>query len=161
MKIAVCSSEAPPYGAAHEDGIIAQALAILHARIKRGPVMDSPQVVRQFLICHAAKSPHTEVFAVMFLDNQNALIECRDMFSGTLAACNVYPREVVRAALELHASAVILSHNHPSGTTDPSRADKALTNRIRDALDLVDVRTLDHIITSGGNSASMAELGLM
>ncbi len=147
--------------ARREDGIIAQALAILRRRINQGPLIDNPKVVRDFLTCHAAKSPDAELFTVMFLDSQHRLIECRDMFNGTLSQCSVYPRELARAALELNASAVILGHNHPSGSVDPSRADQDLTRRIKQVLELVDVRTLDHIITAGGESKSMAEIGLM
>lgn len=160
----VFSTDAPTYVAstgAGGDAIIAQALAILRARVELGVEMTNPQLVRDYLACHAAKSPHAEVFSVMFLDSQNRMIECRDMFTGTLNQCSVYPRELVRAALELHASAVILSHNHPSGNTNPSRADELLTRQLKTALALVDVRVLDHIITASGNSLSMAEVGLM
>lgn len=124
-------------------------------------LFDAAQAVRDYLTCHAAKSPDAEVFTVMFLDSQNRLIECRDMFNGTLSQCSVYPRELARAAIELNASAVILSHNHPSGSATPSRADQDLTRRIKQVLELVDVRTLDHIITAGGESQSMSEIGLM
>ena len=161
MRAVVSRIEPADCAARREDGIIAQALAILHRRIKQGPLMDSPKTVRDYLTCHAAKSPDAELFTVMFLDSQHQLIECRDMFNGTLSQCSVYLRELARAALELNASAVILSHNHPSGSAAPSRADQDLTRRIKQVLELVDVRTLDHIITAGGESQSMSEIGLM
>lgn len=151
------SIEAPAYGAGHteEDDIITRALDILTARIKQGPAMNSPDTVRQYLTVKASKHEAREVFGVMFLDSQNCLIEYREMFFGTLNQTSVYPREVARAALELKAAACILSHNHPS------RADEMLTTTLKTALALVDVRVLDHVITGGGKSVSMAERGLI
>lgn len=164
MTTAVHSIDAPAYAvtpASDDDSIIARALAILDARIKAGPVMDSPRAVREYLIVQAAKHDAREVFSVLFLDAQNRLIEFKELFTGTLTQTSVYPREVVREALRLNAAAVILSHNHPSGETRPSRADEVLTSTLKTALAMVDVRVLDHIITAGGASASMAEIGLM
>lgn len=161
---AVHSIDAPAYTvapASDEDSIIARALAILAARIKAGPIMDSPRVVREYLTVQAARHDAREVFGVMFLDAQNRVIEFKELFAGTLAQTSVYPREVVREALRLNAAAVILSHNHPSGETRPSRADEVLTSTLKTALALVDVRVLDHIITAGGESLSMAEKGLI
>lgn len=155
--------EAPTYGAdrTEDDSIIARAMAILAARIKQGPAMHSPDTVRQYLTVKAAKHEAREVFGVMFLDSQNHLIEYREMFFGTLNQTSVYPREVARAALELKAAACILSHNHPSGDTTPSRADEVLTTTLKNTLALIDVRVLDHVITGGGKSLSMAEQGLI
>lgn len=164
MTTAAHSIDAPAYAvtpASDDDSIIARALAILDARIKAGPVMDSPRAVREYLIVQAAKHDAREVFSVLFLDAQNRLIEFKELFTGTLTQTSVYPREVVREALRLNAAAVILSHNHPSGETRPSRADEVLTSTLKTALAMVDVRVLDHIITAGGASASMAEIGLM
>ena len=144
-----------------DDSIIVRALAILAARIKAGPLMDSPRAVREYLTVQAAKHDGREVFSVLFLDAQNRVIEFKELFTGTLTQTSVYPREVVREALRLNAAAVILSHNHPSGSTQPSRADEQLTSTLKSALALVDVRVLDHIITAGGASASMAEMGLI
>ena len=144
-----------------DDGIIARALAILADRIKSGPLMDSPRAVREYLTVQAAKHDGREVFSVLFLDAQNRAIEFRELFYGTLTQTSVYPREVVRAALALNAAAVILTHNHPSGVATPSRADEVLTSTLKSALALVDVRVLDHIITAGGGSLSMAEKGLI
>jgi DNA repair protein RadC len=101
------------------------------------------------------------VFAVLFLDSQNRLIALEELFRGTLTQTSVYPREVVLRALHHHAAAVVLAHNHPSGTALPSRADEALTQSLKAALALVDVRVLDHFIVTRDNAASMAELGLI
>ena len=160
---AVHSVEAAAYlaGPTEDDSIIARALAILVARIKAGPLLDSPKVVREYLAVQAAKHHGREVFSVLFLDAQHRVIEFRELFFGTLTQTSVYPREVVRAALELHAAALILTHNHPSGAVTPSRADELLTSTLKSALALVDVRVLDHIITAGGESLSMAEHGLI
>lgn len=144
-----------------EDAILDAALAILKGRMRQpGAAMDKPGTVKDFMCLTHAGLQH-EVFTVMFLDSQHRMIECREMFQGTLGQTSVYPREVVRAALELHAAAVILSHNHPSGSVAPSRADEVLTQTLRSALSLVDVRVLDHIIVSGTNALSMAERGLI
>ena len=158
------SIDAPAYIVEHksdEDGIIARALAILSARIKAGPLMDSPRTVREYLTMQAAKHDAREVFGALFLDAQNRFIEFQELFSGTLTQTSVYPREVVRAALRLNAAAVILTHNHPSGCAQPSRADEVLTSTLKTALSVVDVRVLDHVITAGGGSYSMAEMGLI
>lgn len=161
---AVHSIDAPVYmvtPAGDEDSIIDTALAILASRVRIGPVMDNARAVRAFMAVKAARHADREVFSVMFLDSQHRLIEFREMFQGTLAQTTVYPREVARAALQLNASAVILTHNHPSGSTHPSRADEQLTTQLKTALRLLDIAVIDHIITGGGTSLSMAELGLM
>lgn len=123
-------------------------------------VFGSPDAVKQFLQLHLARVPH-EVFAVMFLDAQNRLIEMEVMFRGTLTQTSVYPREIVKRALRHESAAVVLAHNHPSGTVQPSRADEALTATLKQALALVDVRVLDHVIVAPGNACSMAEKGLI
>ncbi len=101
-----------------------------------------------------------EVFSVAFLDNKHHLIECREMFHGTIDAGPVYPREIVRACIETYACAVVLAHNHPSGDTTPSEADRRVTAKVTDALSLIDVRVLDHIVV-GADAVSMKELGLI
>jgi DNA repair protein RadC len=106
------------------------------------------------------KLPHEE-FAVLFLDAQHRLITMKPLFRGTLTQTSVYPREVVREALGCHAAAAIAAHNHPSGVTEPSRADEHLTRALREALALVDVRLLDHVIVGQGRSFSFAEAGLL
>lgn len=127
------------------------------------PMMDSPKAVREYLVMkNASKADQfVERFSVLFLNSQNQVICLEEMFAGSLTQTSVYPREVVRAALRHNAAACILSHNHPSGAPQPSRADEALTNTLKAALALVDVRVLDHIIVAGAKSVSMAEMGLV
>jgi DNA repair protein RadC len=102
-----------------------------------------------------------EVFAAIFLDAQNRIIEYTELFRGTLTQTSVYPREVVKTALRLNAAAAIFAHNHPSGVPEPSRADEHLTKVLKDALALVDVRVLDHIVVAGGATVSFAQRGLL
>lgn len=157
------SIDAPVYlvGGHHDDDIIARALGILARRVASGPALGSPSLVREYLILEAAKHDGYEAFGVLFLDSQSTVIEFREMFRGTLSHTSVHPREVARAALQLNAAAVILTHNHPSGSLEPSRADELLTQTLKSSLSLVDVRVLDHIITAAGSSLSMAERGLI
>ncbi|MFH0130269.1 DNA repair protein RadC [Variovorax sp. VaC1] len=129
-------------------------------KLRQRTVFDSPEAVKQYLQLHIGSRPH-EVFAVVFLDVQHRLIALEEMFRGTLTQTSVYPREVVTRALHHQAAAVVLSHNHPSGSIEPSRADESLTQTLRAALGLVDVRVLDHIIVGPGQSFSMAERGLL
>lgn len=146
---------------ARERAVIDAALAILRARLQRpGACITSPGAARDALLLHLGRREH-ECFAVLFVNAQHALIAFEEMFRGTLTQTSVYPREIVKAALRHNAAAVILAHNHPSGLPEPSAADKALTERISDALDLVDVRTLDHLIVAGDRVASFVELGLI
>jgi DNA repair protein RadC len=144
-----------------EDAIIAQALAILDKRIRVvGDAMDSPQAVRNYLRLRLSGLEH-EVFCIMFLDNQHRVIGFEEMFRGTLNQASVYPREVVKAALIHNAAAVLLAHNHPSGMAEPSRADQSLTDALKGALALVDVRVLDHFVVAGVEVLSFAERGLI
>jgi DNA repair protein RadC len=122
--------------------------------------MTSPDAVRDFLR-YALAPESVEVFVVLFLDSQHRLIAADEIARGTLAQTSVYPREVVKAALAHDAAAVVLAHNHPSGVAEPSRADELLTRSLRDALALVDVRTLDHFIVAGPAVTSFAERGLI
>src|SRR4051812_35436946 len=123
-------------------------------------VFGSPGAVKQYLQLHLSGKPH-EVFAVLFLDAQNRLVAMEELFRGTLTQTSVYPREVVQQALAHGAAAVVLAHNHPSGTVQPSRADEALTLTLKAALALVDVRVIDHVIVAPGDALSMAEKGLL
>ena len=129
-------------------------------RLQERTVFASPQEVKHYLQLHLSALPH-EVFAVLFLDAQNRLLTMEELFRGSLTQTSVYPREVVKRALHHHASAVVLAHNHPSGTVQPSRADELLTQTLKAALALVDVRVLDHIIVAQGDALSMAERGLV
>jgi DNA repair protein RadC len=147
--------------APHEAAVIAAAMAILDARLRAaGPELHSYGAVRTWLRLHLAERER-EAFAVMFLDAQHRLIAFEVLFEGTLTQTSVYPRELVRRALEHNACAVVLSHNHPSGVAEPSRADEFLTQTIKSALALVDVRVLDHVIVAGADSVSLAERGMV
>jgi DNA repair protein RadC len=122
--------------------------------------LGSPAAVRDYLRLALAKLPH-EVFLVLFLDAQNRLLNAEELFRGTLTQTSVYPREVVKRALHHNAAAVIFAHNHPSGVAEPSRADELLTQSLKSALALVDVRVLDHMIVAGTRIQSLAERGLL
>jgi len=126
--------------------------------MRRQPILTNPQAVREYLAVHYA-GQEREVFGVMFLDNRHRLISLEEMFAGTVDGASVHPREVVKRALKLNAAAVILAHNHPSGVAEPSQADELITARIRDALALVDIRVLDHLIVGGTTVTSLAERG--
>jgi DNA repair protein RadC len=129
-------------------------------RLQERTVLADPAAVKQHLQLRLAHYQH-EVFVVCFLDAQNKLLETEELFRGTLSQTSVYPREVVMRALHYHAAALVLAHNHPSGSVQPSQADIALTQALRSALALIDVRVLDHIIVGPGQALSMAEKGLM
>ena len=139
---------------------VAEAINWLETQCRRGAAIDSPNRVREYLALQLADLDH-EVFGVLFLDAQSKMIDFDVMFRGTLTQTSVYPREVVKAALTKNAAAVILTHNHPSGATEPSRADEFLTQTLKQALALIDVRVLDHIVVSAGGATSFAERGLL
>ena len=130
------------------------------SQLAQRPVFDSPQAVRDYLRLQLGRLDH-EVFAVLFLDAQHRLIAYEPMFRGTLTQTSVYPREVLKRALALNAAAVILAHNHPSGVAEPSRADEFLTQSLKSALAMVDVRVLDHMVIGRGPVVSFAERGLL
>jgi len=133
----------------------------LAEELKQGDPLSAPRQVRDFLRLKLGALPH-EVFMVMLLDAQNRLCHHEELFRGTLTQTSVYPREVVKLALKHNAAAVIFAHNHPSGITEPSRADEALTTTLKHALALVDVKVLDHFIVAGTNPPlSFAERGLL
>ncbi|MBT2301082.1 DNA repair protein RadC [Variovorax paradoxus] len=140
--------------------VLELARRALAERLKERAVFDSPEAVKHYLQLHIAARPH-EVFAALFLDAQHRLIALEELFRGTLTQTSVYPREVVMRGLHHHAAAVVLAHNHPSGCAEPSRADEAITQTLKAALALVDVRVLDHMIVTRGRTLSMAERGLV
>ena len=144
-----------------EQAIIDQAMGILAKNMrKRGQLMSDPKPIQQYLQLQIG-TEDVEKFGVVFLDSQHRLIDFEVMFTGTLNQTSVYPREVVVRALHHHAASVVLAHNHPSGNTEPSSADISLTRQLKSALELVDVRVLDHIIVAPDNATSLAEGGLM
>lgn len=128
--------------------------------IRERDVLSDPAATRAYLALHLARGEH-EVFACIFLDNRNRVITFAELFQGTIDGAAVYPREVVKAALAHNAAAVILAHNHPSGVAEPSAADRDITRRLIDALNLVDIRVLDHIILAREATTSFAERGLL
>lgn len=145
-----------------DNAIIARALHILEgrARYAENLMVSSPEAARDFCRLKLGALQH-EVFSVLWLDAQNRLIDYEEMFRGTLTQTSVYPREVVKSALAKNAAAVILTHNHPSGHCEPSSADQFLTQNLKSALALVDVRVLDHLVVSATGVTSFAERGLI
>lgn len=146
------------YRAATPDEVMDQARQVLSRRVRRGTTFSSPGIARDYLRLMLGAREH-EVFVVVTLDSQHRLIEVIEMFRGTIDAAAVYPREVVKEALVRNASTVILAHNHPSGVAEPSAADRVLTDRLKAALALVDVRVLDHLVVGGDTIVSFAERG--
>ena len=143
-----------------QDQTIRRALKLLDARMRTIPVLSAPGAVRDYLRLLLHDRGH-EVFVCVFLDAQNRVIACDELFRGTLTQTSVYPREVVKTALAYNAAAVIFAHNHPSGVAEPSRADELLTQSLKQALALVDTRTLDHFVIAGSQLVSFAERGLL
>lgn len=150
------------YQPAHPEHIINLATQIISDRLHRNEAIEitNPEAVMQYLQLQLAEREQ-EIFSVMFLDNRHRLIQYSEMFFGTIDGASVHPREVVKAALKCNAAALILAHNHPSGVAEPSKADEAITQRLKDALALIDVRVLDHIVVGAGESVSLAERGLI
>lgn len=132
----------------------------LHEEMRERDALSSPEQVRDYLRLQLGGLPQ-EVFVVLFMDAQNRLLDSETLFAGTLTQTSVYPREVVKRALHHNAASVILAHNHPSGVAEPSRADEMLTRKLKEALDLVDVRVLDHFVVAGNDALSFVEQGLL
>lgn len=142
-----------------EQDVLAAAEGILGERLKRQGSIGSPTDANDFLRMRLGALSHEE-FHILWLDNRHRIIDCQKLFTGTIDGASIYPREVVRAALSVNACAAILAHNHPSGVAEPSAADRAITNELRDALRLIGVRILDHIVV-GDVCISMAGRGLV
>ena len=151
-----------PAAMTREDRLIARAKKALARRLAvPGAAIDSPDAVRDFLMLELGEEAR-EVFCALFLDAQNRVLSFETLFAGTLAQTSVYPREVVRRCLDLNAAAMIFAHNHPSGVTRPSESDKALTDTLKRALAMFDVRVLDHFIVGGaGRPFSFSERGML
>ena len=141
------------------DQVLEKAAEIMANRYLRGDVFTNPQATKDFLQYKMA-GYEREVFAVLLLDNQHRLIEYQELFFGTIDAASVYPREVVKVVFSCNAAAVIFAHNHPSGIAEPSNADKHITQKLRDALALIDIRVLDHFVV-GESCVSFAERGYL
>ena len=129
-------------------------------QMQTGPALANPRATREFLRARLRDRDH-EVFCCLFLDNRHRVISFDEVFRGTIDGASVHPREVVKLALARNAAAVILAHNHPSGVAEPSQADELITGRLREALALVDIRVLDHIVVGDGACVSFAERGLL
>jgi DNA repair protein RadC len=157
--MSVSALRKPPF-CPSDDATIEDALRILSYRIKKPETyITSPSDVKSYLRLKLSEVEH-EVFGVLFLDTRHGVIKYEEMFRGTIDGASVYPREVVKAALANNAAAVIFAHNHPSGISEPSKADEAITRKLKEALALVDVRVLDHLIV-GEDITSMAERGCL
>lgn len=132
----------------------------LMTTLQRGDALTSPDHTRRYLTAQL-RDRHQEVFACLFLDNRHRVLEFEELFHGTVDGASVHPREVVRRCIAHNAAAVILAHNHPSGVAEPSRADEQITERLKQALSLVDVRLLDHMVIGDGEIVSLAERGII
>ncbi|MDH5325400.1 MAG: DNA repair protein RadC [Gammaproteobacteria bacterium] len=132
----------------------------LQETLQRGQALSSPLDTREYLVAHLRDYPH-EVFACLFLDNRHRVIQFEEMFRGTINGASVHPREVVKRALSLNSASVIFAHNHPSGVAEPSEADHRITTRLVQALELVDIRVLDHFVIGDGEAVSFAERGFL
>ncbi|MDH5516495.1 MAG: DNA repair protein RadC [Gammaproteobacteria bacterium] len=139
--------------------VLEMAKRHLYEKMERGDALENPDATKHYLAAQLRTYKH-EVFAGLFLDNRHRVIKFEELFSGTIDGASVYPREVVKKAMSYNAAAVIFAHNHPSGVAEPSQADKNITRRLSDALSLVDVRVLDHIIV-GDELVSFAERGYL
>lgn len=145
---------------AERDAVIAAAKAELRRRMRRGAALTSPALVRDFLTMTLGTLEH-ETFAVLLLDTHHRLIDYVELFRGTIDRASVHPREVVKLALARNAAAVLLAHPHPSGAAEASPADELITRRLKEALALVDIRLIDHLIVAGADVLSFAEAGLI
>ncbi|MDG3999976.1 RadC family protein [Achromobacter denitrificans] len=145
----------------NEDWIVQQAIVLLERRVfKAGPRLERPAAVRDYLRLKLVAEPN-EIFVVVFMNSMHDVLAVEPMFHGTINATSVYPRVVLQRALQLNAAAVIFAHQHPSGTTEPSNADRLLTEQLKTALALIDVRVLDHFVIGQGAPYSFAESGLL
>ena len=164
LRVSDADLSAPP----SPESLLARRLSVarelllrdLREQMHRGPVMTSPQMLRDWLRLYCAGLEH-EVFLVLYLDANHRLIEPQELFRGTLTQTSVYPRELVKGALARNAAALAVAHNHPSGQAEPSRADEFLTQTLKSTLSLVDVRVIDHFVVAGDQVVSFAERGLL
>lgn len=143
-----------------EQAIVQQAKRILARQVRKGRKLLSPHDVRDYLLFRLAHYER-EVFGMFLLDNQHRVLAFHELFQGTLSQTMVYPREIIKATIQHNAAALILVHNHPGHEASPSDADKQITQKIKLAMELMDVRVLDHFIVAGDQTVSMAELGLV
>lgn len=143
-----------------EDEVLNAAKSIMENRIQHHDLLNSPNLVVSYLTTRLGHRER-EVFLVLYLNNQNQLISSEELFLGTIDGAAVYPREVVKSALKHNSAALIIAHNHPSGIAEPSQADRNITSRLQEALSLVEIRVLDHVVIGSSNYVSFAERGLI
>ena len=148
------------YTPVSDEDIIREALRILSERLPRHSALTSPRITRDYLRLRFTGLQH-EVFCCLYLDNRHRPIACEELFRGTIDGATVHPREVAKRALMHNAAAVILAHNHPSGVAEPSQADELITRRLKEALALIDIRVLDHLVVTDLATESLAERGLL
>lgn len=147
-------------GEVSEDDILSFARALIAKKFERGVELTSPDLAHEYFV-HELVGYEQEVFGCLFLDNQHRVLLFEELFRGTVNEARIYPREIVKQALSCNAAAVICVHNHPSGDATPSQCDKDITKRINDALELVEVRLLDHLVVGGNDYVSLAKLGFV
>jgi DNA repair protein RadC len=140
--------------------IVKEALRVTQTAIRSGSILANPRAVKDFCMVRLSHLPH-EMFCVVYVNNRNRFIAFEELFRGTIDGASVHPREVLKSALAHNAAAVIFAHNHPSGEPDPSQADELITRRLKQALALVDIRVLDHIVVGAERCESFAERGLL
>jgi len=146
--------------ASEAESVIELALRVLAAKHEKGQALESPEQTQAYLRLHLAERPN-EVFVCLFLDNKHRVIALEELFQGTIDGASVHPREIVRRAIQVNAAALIVAHNHPSGVAEPSQADLRITQRLADALKLVDIRVLDHVVVATEGTVSFAERNLL
>jgi len=156
----ICDAGSGTLREATGDEVLGAAREYISRRIRRGAALTSPRATRDYLTLRFGMREH-EIFCVIHLDKRHRMIDCQEMFRGTIDGASVHPREIVKEALQRNSAACILVHNHPSGVAEPSRADELITERVKAALALVDINVLDHLIVAGGEVVSMAERGAM
>ena len=158
--ITLFTREGDAFRQATGEEILVAARHHVAARMRRGATLSSPKAVKEYLTIRFGTRNY-ETFSVIHLDNRHRVVECQELFRGTIDGASVHPREVVKEALARNAAACILLHNHPSGVAEPSQADELITRRLKDALALVDIRVLDHLIVAGEEVISLAERGVL
>jgi DNA repair protein RadC len=157
---ALYTTNAGGYREATLEEIMAGARAALNRRMRKGTVMDSPKATADYLMARLAERDF-ETFTLLHLDSRHRLIACQELFRGTIDGASVHPREVVKESLKHGSAAIIIAHNHPSGVAEPSQADEMITKRLHEALALVDIRVLDHVVIAKADYVSFAARGLL
>lgn len=143
-----------------DEAVVGMALKILAQRVSKGSLLSNPDAVKNYLRVRFADLQH-EVFCLLYVDKRHRLLACEEVSRGTIDGASVHPREIVKAALRHNAAGIVAAHNHPSNVAEPSHADELVTQRLKSALELVDIRLIDHLIVCNGGAVSLAERGLI